>query len=70
MKVIYWIAWVLIALAAVIMLLGVIAIIDPRELFLGFKEIVNFFHFANSLLLLAVALLVAVRSSSGKTHNK
>jgi hypothetical protein len=61
MKALTWIAWILIAAAAVILLLAAIAILSAAETFLGFRDIVNFFHAANSLLLMAVALLIMTK---------
>ena len=58
MKLLKWAAWILTALAAIIILLGAIAILSPNEIFLGFREYVNFFHAANSLLLMAIVLLI------------
>lgn len=58
MKLLVWTSWILVALAAVIILLGAIAILSPGELFLGFRDYVNFYHAANTLLLMAIALIL------------
>ncbi|MBN2350029.1 MAG: hypothetical protein JXJ22_14410 [Bacteroidales bacterium] len=60
MKALKWIAWILIVAAVIIIILGIISLIMGRGLF-GFVHVVNYFHVANSLLLLAIALFVAIR---------
>jgi len=57
MKTLKIIAWVAGAIAAIIMLLGVVALIFKLQ-FLGIVHVVNMFHVANSFLLLAICCLL------------
>ena len=61
MKILNWAAWAAAGVAAIIILLGVIAILTTNETFLGFRDTVNFFHAANSLLLMAIFLFIATK---------
>jgi len=54
LKIIPWVAGII---AAIIMLLGVIALIFKLQI-LGIVHVVNMFHVANSFLLLAICCLL------------
>ncbi len=60
MKILRWIAWISIAAAVIIMILGAISLISGSSLF-GLVHVVNYYHVANSALLLAIALILITR---------
>jgi hypothetical protein len=66
MKILHWIAWISAAIGAVFILFGLIAIIDQEELFLGIRQIINYFHAANSFLLIAIALFIGTKKCECK----
>jgi hypothetical protein len=59
MKNLCWIAWTSLAIAVLIILLGGIFLLTGKEIF-GIKHLVNYFHAANTFLLLAIALFLYV----------
>ena len=65
MKNINWIGWVSLGIAVIIILLGVIFLITGKEMF-GIKHLVNFFHAANTFLLLAIAIFIYPHRVEGK----
>jgi hypothetical protein len=58
MKTIRIIAWISASVAALIIIFGAISLATGKSLF-GFAHVVNFFHVANSFLLLAIVLFIA-----------
>ncbi len=65
MKALNWIAWVSAAIAAIIILLACISLLIGKGI-LGFNHAVNFFHAANSFLLLAIALFIVTKKCDCK----
>lgn len=61
MKTIRLIAWILAAIAGLIMILGAISLLLSKGLF-GFNHVVNYFHVANSFLLAAIALFIVTKN--------
>ena len=61
MKALRWIAWISAALAVVIMVLAGIAVLTGK-LIHGIEHGVNYFHVANSFLLLAIALFIVTKN--------
>ena len=66
MKTLNWVAWISAAIAAVIILLACISLLIGRVIF-GFSHAVNFFHAANSFLLLATALFIVTKKCECKS---
>jgi hypothetical protein len=62
MKILRWIAWASIVAAVIIMILGAISLLSGSSLF-GLVHVVNYFHVANSALLLAIALFIATKEN-------
>jgi hypothetical protein len=60
MKTLRWIAWASAGLAAIIIILGCIALLSGMSIF-GIVHAINFFHVANSLLLIAIALFIGTK---------
>jgi hypothetical protein len=60
MKTIRIIAWISAAIAGIIVILGTVSLISGKGLF-GLVHVVNFFHVANSFLLIAIALFIATK---------
>jgi hypothetical protein len=60
MKTIRIIAWTSSAIAALAILVGIISIISGKSFF-GLVHVINYFHVANSFLLLAIALFIATK---------
>jgi hypothetical protein len=60
MKALLWIAWVSAAVAGIIVLLACISLVTGKSLF-GLVHVVNYFHAANSFLLMAIALLIITK---------
>ena len=60
MKTLRWIAWILASLAALIIILACISLLISKSLF-GIDHVVNYFHGANSVLLLAIALFIGTK---------
>jgi hypothetical protein len=60
MKAIRWIAWISAAVAVVIIVLAIIALASGK-LIHGIEHGVNYFHIANSFLLLAIALFIVTK---------
>jgi hypothetical protein len=60
MKVLNWLAWISAFTGAVFILLGVIAVILPKPL-LNVPHNINFFHAANTFLLMAILLFIVTR---------
>jgi hypothetical protein len=60
MKAIRWIAWISAAFAVVIMILAGVSLLSGK-LFHGIEHGVNYFHIANSFLLLAIALFIVTK---------
>ncbi len=65
MKVLNWIAWISAAVAAIIILLACISLLIGKGI-LGFNHAVNFFHAANSFLLLSIALFIVTKKCECK----
>jgi ABC-type nickel/cobalt efflux system permease component RcnA len=65
MKVLTWIAWISAAVAAIIILLACISLLTGKGI-LGFNHAVNFFHAANSFLLLSIALFIVTKKCECK----
>jgi hypothetical protein len=63
MKAIRWIAWISAAIAVVIIILAGVALISGK-LIHGIEHGVNYFHIANSFLLLAIAMFIVTRNYS------
>jgi hypothetical protein len=59
MKTLNWIGWISMAVAALIMLIAAIFLVTGKEMF-GIKHLVNYFHAANTFLLLTIALFIFV----------
>jgi len=60
MKAIRWIAWISAAIAVVIIILAGISLLSGK-LIQGIEHGVNYFHIANSFLLLAIALFIVTK---------
>jgi hypothetical protein len=60
MKAIRWIAWISAAVAVVIIILAVISLITCK-LIPGVEHGINYFHIANTFLLLAIALFIVTK---------
>lgn len=61
MKILRWIAWISAAIAVVIIIVGLISLAAGKVM-CGFNHpIINYFHAANSFLLLAIALFIATK---------
>jgi len=60
MKVLYWIAWISTAIAALVILLALISVLIGKGFF-GVNQAVNFFHIANSFMLIAIALFIVTK---------
>ena len=65
MKVLNWIAWISAEIAVVIILLACISLLIGKGI-LGFNHAVNFFHAANSFLLLAIAMFIVAKKCECK----
>jgi len=65
MKLLNWIAWIAGAAAAIIILQAFIDLLFKVNLF-GVRNIYNYFHIANSLLLLAILCAVYVHKCECK----
>jgi hypothetical protein len=61
MKAIRWIACISAAIAVVIIILAGISLISGRLIIHGIEHGVNYFHIANSFLLLAIALFIVTK---------
>ncbi|MBN1952630.1 MAG: hypothetical protein JW801_15620 [Bacteroidales bacterium] len=57
MKALQYVAWAAGIAAVIVMILGGLALISGSSLF-GFNKVVNYFHVANSFLLLAICCLL------------
>ncbi len=60
MKAFNLIAWIAGIIALIMILLGLLSLIPGVQL-LGVNKVVNYFHVANSFLLVAIACLIKVR---------
>jgi hypothetical protein len=60
MKAIRWIAWISAAIAVIIIIMAGIAVLSGR-LIHGIEHGVNYFHVANSFLLLAIAMFIVTK---------
>jgi hypothetical protein len=60
MKTLRWIAWISASLAGIIIILACISLATGKSLF-GIDHVVNYFHGANSFLLIAIALFIATK---------
>lgn len=60
MKAIRWIAWISAAIAVVIIIVAGVSLLACK-LIPGIEHGVNYFHIANSFLLLAIALFIATK---------
>jgi hypothetical protein len=60
MKALRWIAWISVGIGALIILLAAITLITGKSLFYVVHT-VNYFITANSFLLLAIAILIALK---------
>ncbi len=67
MKIIHWIACFSTFSGAFIVIIASVSLLLGKAIF-GFNHIVNFFHAANSFLLLAIALFIYSRCGSGITE--
>jgi hypothetical protein len=61
MKILRWIAWISAAIAAVLIIMACIALVIGK-LFCGVAHGVNFFHAANSFLLVAITLFIVTKN--------
>ena len=59
MKTLNWLAWISGSIGVLIVLIAVISLLTGRNMF-GFGHVVNYFHAANSFLLITIALFVFV----------
>jgi hypothetical protein len=59
MKTILWMGWTSLAVAVLIILLAAVFLITGKEIF-GIKHLVNYFHAANTFILLTIALFIFV----------
>jgi len=59
------VAWICGILAAIIIILGIISVISGKNLF-GLRHVVNYFHLANSILLMAILCVLAKKGCCDK----
>ena len=59
MKTLNWIAWISGSIGVLIILFAAISLVTGRNMF-GFGKVVNYFHAANSFLLITIALFIVV----------
>jgi len=62
MKALNWFSWMLGIIAGLLMLFGCIHFFFTRAAFLGVNHAVNYFHVANSFLLLAICIQLYLRN--------
>jgi hypothetical protein len=60
MKTLRWIASISVSLAGIIIVIACISLVTSKSLF-GIVHVVNYFHVANSFLLMAIALFIATK---------
>ena len=69
MKILKGIAWSSGIIAGIILILGTIAFILSIQLF-GFKQLVNYFHAANTFLLIAICCTLCANSMCKEEEKK
>jgi hypothetical protein len=57
MKNLNWIGWISLAIAVLIIMMGGIFLITGKEMF-GIRHLVNYFHAANTFILLSIAIFI------------